>query len=66
MWFLPNYEKTYKRNPASLLSHMFGHEGEFSLLSSLMSLGYAESLSSNESDYMGLFTTLTISITLTE
>lgn len=65
-WLLPNYEKTYKKNPGALLSRCFGHEGEFSLLSSLMSVGLAESLSSNESDYMGLFSTLSISITLTE
>lgn len=65
-WLLPNYEIPYKKNPAALLSRCFGHEGEFSLLSSLMSLGLAESLSSSESDYMGLFSTLSISVTLTE
>lgn len=66
VWVLPNYEKTYKTNPARLLSHVFGHEGENSLLSALMDAGLCESVSADQSDYMGLFNALDVTITLTE
>jgi insulysin len=49
-----------------LLSHLFGHEGENSLLSSLVSVGLGESVSTHASTTMGQFTSLNISITLTE
>ncbi|EAR82571.1 insulysin, insulin-degrading enzyme (macronuclear) [Tetrahymena thermophila SB210] len=65
-WVLPNYEKNYRKNPTKLFSYLYGHEGEHSLLSALMDAGYAEALRSSESQIMGLFSQLSVTVVLTE
>lgn len=44
-WVLPYCEKEYSTQPLSYLSHLFGHEGENSILSYLKKEGYALTLS---------------------
>lgn len=44
--------KSYKKHPLKYWSHIFGFEGENSLLSALKHLGLAEGLSSGYEDFM--------------
>jgi insulysin len=48
------------------MSHLFGHEGENSLLSYLISLGYALELSSSYDHELWSYSTFSVEITLTK
>lgn len=45
IWIMPYAEKDIKHQPLSYFSHLFGHEGENSILSWLKNEGLALSLS---------------------
>jgi len=47
-WITPYVEKDIKRKPLQYYSHLFGHEGENSILSWLKNEGLALSLSAGE------------------
>ena len=64
-WILPNLRPLYKKGPGHYLSHLFGHEGENSLLSLLIDEGLAYELVSGSYDEMNLFTVFYFSIELT-
>jgi insulysin len=67
IWYLPSTEKEYKTQPLKYHSHLFGHEGENSLLSYLISEGLALELSaSHDHELNGAFSNLNIDITLTK
>lgn len=63
---MPYLEKEYLTKPTRYLSHLFGHEGENSLLSYLKEEGLAMALSSSDDHSLGVFTTFDIEITLTK
>ena len=65
-WILPYCEAEYKSQPLRYMSHLFGHEGENSLLSYLTKEGYALELSAGEEHEMGIFSDFSIDITLTK
>lgn len=65
-WILPYCEKEYKSKPLWYFSHLFGHEGENSLLSYLAQEGYALGLSAGDDHEMGCFSDFYISIDLTK
>ena len=66
-WTLPSYEKDIDSKPLEYFSHLFGHEGENSILSFLKEKGLAEELSAGGDHEMGgAFSTFEISITLTD
>lgn len=65
-WLLDNYEPFYKSDPSKYVSHLFGHEGKNSLLSTLIDEGLALELSSGPSNEMKLFTKFSVSISLTK
>jgi insulysin len=65
-WMLPYCEDEFKSQPLRYLSHLFGHEGENSLLSYLTKEGYALELSAGEEHEMGIFSDFCIDITLTK
>jgi insulysin len=66
VWYLPSSEKEYKTQPLRYHSHLFGHEGENSLLSYLIAEGLALELSaSHDHELNGAFTNLNVDITLT-
>lgn len=58
--------KYYQNRPGAYISHLFGHEGENSLLSLLLQQGLALELVSSMSDVMDLFSLFQITIKLTE
>jgi insulysin len=67
VWYLPSTEKEYKTQPLRYHSHLFGHEGENSLLSFLIAEGLALELSaSHDHNLNGAFTNFNIDITLTK
>ena len=55
----------YRSKPGSYASHVLGHEGPGSLLSSLKKMGWASALSAGCSDF-GSFSQFQVSISLTE
>jgi insulysin len=59
-------EKEYKTRPLDYFSHLFGHEGENSLLSYLKKQDLAMSLMSNFEHEMSAFSTFNVLITLTK
>jgi insulysin len=65
-WFLPYLEKEYKTMPLKYHSHLFGHEGENSLLSYLKALDLAQELSSGYDHEVHSFSNFYIDITLTK
>ena len=67
MYFvLPYVEKEYKSSPLAYFSHLFGHEGENSLLSYLKREDYAMELSAGGDHELGLFSDFSITIKLTK
>ena len=65
-WVLPYLEKDFKTQPLRYLSHLFGHEGENSLLSYLISEGLALELGSSFDHELWSFSTFSVDITLTK
>ena len=65
-WVLPYVQKEFKTRPLSYWSHIFGHEGENSLLSYLIAEGLALELSSSDDHELWDFSTFSIDITLTK
>jgi len=65
-WVLPYCEAEYKSQPLRYMSHLFGHEGENSILSYLTKEGYAMDLSAGEEHEMGIFSDFTLMVTLTK
>jgi insulysin len=65
-WTLPLCQEDWKSKPLSIISHLVGHEGENSLLSYLKQRGLALELSCGSDHEMNTFSTLEISITLSE
>lgn len=65
-WVIDYQKDNYKNNPANHLSYLMAHEGEHSLLSRLIDLGYARELSAYSSDEMNLFTSFNVLISLTK
>jgi len=59
-------EKEYRTKPLQYFSHLFGHEGENSLLSYLKEEGLAMALSSGSDHEMSVFSSFTVDITLTK
>lgn len=67
VWHLPSTEKFYKSQPLRYHSHLFGHEGENSLLSYLIAEGLAlELTASHDHELNGAFSNLNIDISLTK
>jgi insulysin len=67
VWHLPSTEKEYKTQPLRYHSHLFGHEGENSLLSFLIAEGLALELSaSHDHELNGAFSNLNVDVTLTK
>ena len=65
-WFLPYCEEEYRTQPLKYHSHLFGHEGENSLLSYLKAQGLALELSSGYDHEIRSFSNFFIDITLTK
>jgi len=63
---LPSYELELKSKPLNYFSHLFGHEGENSLLSYLISEGLALDLNSYPSHKLRGFSTLSVHLSLTK
>jgi insulysin len=59
-------ERDFKTQPLRYMSHLFGHEGENSLLSYLISEGWALELSSSFDHELWSFSTFSVDITLTK
>jgi len=66
VWTLPYVEKDFNTQPLRYLSHLFGHEGENSILSYLISEGLALELSSGYDHELFTYSTFTVDITLTK
>jgi insulysin len=67
VWYLPSTFKEYKTQPLRYHSHLFGHEGENSLLSYLISEGLAlELTSSSDHELNGAFSNFNVDISLTK
>ena len=66
VWFLPYTQPEYKTQPLKYHSHLFGHEGENSLLSYLISEGLALELSASHDHELWCFTNFNVDITLTK
>ena len=65
-WFLPYTQEEYKTQPLKYHSHLFGHEGENSLLSYLISEGLALELSASSDHELWAITNFSVDITLTK
>jgi len=65
-WILPYCEAEYKSKPLNYFTHLFGHEGENSLLSYLMQEGYALDLSCGDDHELHTYSTLYMEIGLTK
>jgi insulysin len=65
-WILPYCELEFKSQPLQYFSHLFGHEGENSLLSYLKKEDQAMSLSSGCDHELGVFSDFYITIGLTQ
>lgn len=59
-------EKEYLTKPLDYYTHLFGHEGENSLLSYLKEQGYAMALSAGSDHELGVFSSFTVEVTLTQ
>jgi len=66
VWNIDYLCPLYRSNPGRYLSHLFGHEGENSLLSLLIDEGLALELSAWNSDEINAFSQINISIKLTK
>jgi len=60
IWVLPYMEKDFKTRPLDYFSHLFGHEGENSLLSYLISEGLALELGAGPESELFAFSTLQV------
>jgi insulysin len=56
----------YKSRPLQYFAHLFGHEGENSILSYLTKKGYALNLSASEDHELDIYSTFCIKIGLTK
>jgi len=65
-FILPYYELELKTQPLNYFSHLFGHEGENSLLSYLVSEGLALELMSSPGHNLWGFSDFSVDITLTK
>ena len=65
-WILPYCEDKLKSKPLTYLSHLFGHEGENSLLSYLKSEGLALELGAGDDHSMNAISAFMIDIYLTK
>ena len=65
-WILPYVQKEHNSQPLSYFSHLFGHEGENSLLSYLISEGLALELMAGGDHELWAFSTFMVEITLTK
>jgi insulysin len=65
-WILPYVQKDLKTQPLNYFSHLFGHEGENSLLSYLVSEGLALELCASADHELWSFSSFQIDITLTK
>jgi insulysin len=65
-WVLPDTMKEYKSKPCNYLMHLFGHEGENSILSYLKKDGLAISLSAGPQHILGILTDFRVTIKLTQ
>lgn len=65
-WYLPYTQREYKTHPLKYHSHLFGHEGENSLLSYLISEGLALELTAGSDHELWTFSNFYIDITLTK
>jgi insulysin len=65
-WTLPICQDEWKSKPLHIISHLLGHEGENSLLSYLKQRGLALKLSCGPDHEMNTFSTLDVSISLSE
>lgn len=59
-------EKEYREGPLKYFSHLFGHEGENSLLSYLKQEDYAMELSAGGDSELGILSDFAIKIVLTQ
>lgn len=67
VWHLPSSYEEYKTQPLRYHSHLFGHEGENSLLSFLINEGLALELSaSHDHELNGAFTNFNVDVSLTK
>lgn len=67
VWHLPSSKDEYKTQPLRYHSHLFGHEGENSLLSYLIAEGLALELSaSHDHELNGAFSNFNVDISLTK
>ncbi len=65
VWIYKETHKHYKNDPVKYLTHLFGHEGENSLLSLLKAEGLATELTAGQDEEIHLFTTFNVRIKLT-
>lgn len=65
-WIVPYSERDIKNQPLGYFTHLFGHEGEHSLLSYLISEGLALELSAGGDHEISSFSTFAVEITLTK
>ncbi len=65
-WILPYAGKEWKTKPLHYLSHLYGHEGEGSLLSYLISEGLALELGAGPEHEMNAFSSFDVQVTLTK
>jgi insulysin len=65
-WILPYVEKKFESAPLNYFSHLFGHEGENSLLSYLISEGLALELSAGGDHELWTISTFRLEIVLTK
>jgi len=64
-WVLPYTELEVTSSPLRYFAHLFGHEGENSLLSYLISEGLALGLSAGEDHELGAYSSFTVEVSLT-
>lgn len=65
-WVLPDCHAEFKTRPLSYFTHLFGHEGENSLLSYLKKEGLAMELCAGDDHELDVFSDFYIDITLTK
>lgn len=66
LWILPNLEREWRSKTLDYYSHLFGHEGENSLLSYLKQEDLAMELGASCDHEMDVFSSFSITITLTK
>jgi len=65
-WIVPYCGKDHRTSPLNYFCHLFGHEGEHSILSYLKREGLAQSLSADDNHYYKAMSDFTVEILLTE